>query len=176
MLEKSSKGFLGPIGDDLPSLIPLIFALTIFFSVFSMAWNSFDAGNKDFEDKIAVLGIASTIKGNSYISDFTAFQGRCLEAKGQKRVFFKAGLLPLYVKEDRHFEGIDISDPEFFEDPNTGNVFECTNATSEDMEIFRQETINVIVRFFPIALEHDYKENGERHYFIQPMLLVVIAW
>ncbi len=173
MLKKSRKGFLGPIGDDLPSLIPLVFALTIFFYVFTFTWNAFDEKNKGFDDDISILRIASVIKANSYIPNYAIFTERCNKAKSFKRVRFKAGLLPLSVKEDEHFEGIDIESIGFFTDPNSGDTYECRNS-DEELDIKNQ---SILIRFFPVALERDYRDaGGERHFFVQPMLLVVIAW
>lgn len=177
----SRKGFLGPIGDDLPSLIPLVFALTIFFYVFTFTWNSFDARNQSFDREIALLRVASTLKSNSYISNHSQFVERCEEAKGFRLVKFKAGLLELPVKMDEHFEGIDIekilSDDKdtFFKDPfNPDAVYECGNVASGEKIML--ESVDVRIRFFPVALERDYKDSGNRHFFVKPMLLVVVAW
>ncbi len=174
MFRKSSKGFLGPIGDDLPSLIPLVFALTIFFSVFTFTWNIFDSRNTGFDDNIAVLRVASILKSNSYIANHSVFEGRCEEAKSQKRLKFRAGLLPLAVERDEHFGGIDLTNLEFYEDPNDpGAIYECTNVPGEEIDY---ENFTVIIRFFPVALEMDYEDGGQRHFFVKPMLLVVVAW
>jgi hypothetical protein len=174
MLAKSRKGFLGPIGDDLPSLIPLVFALTMFFYVFTVTWNVFDERNRDFDNDIAILRIASILKGNSYIPNHESFAERCEEAKSIRKMNFKAGLLPLPVKENEHFGGIDIENLRFFADPREPeNVYLCTNSGKEpDIE-----SLDFLVRAFPIALEMDYKDDrGERHFFVKPMLLVVVSW
>ncbi len=36
------KGFIGPLGDDLPSLIAIMLALTLFFSGLTFSMNVFD--------------------------------------------------------------------------------------------------------------------------------------
>jgi hypothetical protein len=175
----SKKGFLGPIGDDLPSLIPLVFALTIFFYVFTFTWTAFDEKNQSFDREIALLRVASTLKSNSYVSNYSQFVERCEEAKGFRMVNFKAGLLELPVKLDEHFEGIDVekilSQAEvFFEDPFTGDIYKCGNVDGNDKIML--ESVEIRMRFFPIALERDYKKGGNRHFFVKPMLLVVVAW
>ena len=175
----SKKGFLGPIGDDLPSLIPLVFALTIFFYVFTFTWTAFDEKNQSFDREIALLRVASTLKSNSYVSNYSQFVERCEEAKGFRLVEFKAGLLELPVQLDEHFEGIDVEKilspgSVFFKDPNSGESYECGNVdTAEKIPI---GSVDVRMRFFPIALERDYKDGGNRHFFVKPMLLVVVAW
>jgi hypothetical protein len=169
----SSKGFLGPIGDDLPSLIPIVFALTMFFYVFTFAWNTFDEKNRAFDTEISILRLASVLKANSYIPNHAVFAERCNTAKSQRGIRFKAGLLPLHVKLEERFGGIDIENPGFFTDPESGAVFECRN-TGKEPDV---ESQAVLVRSFPVALERDYYDGaGERHFFVKPMLLVVIAW
>ena len=73
------RGFIGPIGDDLPSLIPLLLGLVIFFSTFTFAFNAFDARNADFKDDVAVLRISRTLQSNSYIHSFESFSGLCAQ-------------------------------------------------------------------------------------------------
>ena len=58
----SQRGFIGSIGDDIPSLIPLTFALVIFFAAFAFAFNAFDQKQNDFDQKFALLRIGQTLK------------------------------------------------------------------------------------------------------------------
>lgn len=178
MMGKSKKGFIGPIGDDLPSLIPLVFALMIFFSVFTFTWNVFDQKNRVFDDAISIIEVSSILKSNGYIQSKSVFDERCIEAQSKKRMKFRAGLIELSTSEKDRFEWIDIEQPEYFEDPiNPGDVFECTNTDSgaEENPSFGDES--VVIRFFPVALERDYKDaKDERHFFVKPMLLMVVAW
>ncbi len=44
---KKIKGFIGPIGDDLPSLIAVMLALTIFFSGLTFAMRTFNRKQRD---------------------------------------------------------------------------------------------------------------------------------
>ncbi|MAG22340.1 MAG: hypothetical protein CL943_03505 [Candidatus Diapherotrites archaeon] len=169
---RTKKGFLGPIGDDLPSLIPLVFALTIFFYIFTFTWNTFDEKNRSFDNDISILRVSSILKGNSYIPNYSTFVERCNEANSVKRISFKAGLLPLYVRRDNSFEGIDIEELDFFSDPETGDTYVCSNTDEEPV----LGTHEILVRFFPVALERDYRDEDGRHFFVKPMLLVVIAW
>lgn len=166
------KGFLGPIGDDLPSLIPLVFGLTIFFSVFTTSWNAFEQQNESFNDDIALLKIAGSLKANSYIADHDVFMKRCREAQSTMRVSFKAGLIPLPVTLDEPFGSVDAESIKFFTDPITDELYECGNTE----ETPSQDSHNILKLSFPVALERDYMESGQRHFFVKPMLLVVIAW
>jgi len=164
----AKKGFLGPIGDDLPSLIPLLFALMLFFYAFTSAWNNFDRRNDDFADDLAVLRVSNALRGNNYIAGIEKFNENCETAKGTQRMHFLAGLLPLPTGKGEQFVGIDtekiVSGEQSFFD-----VFECSS--SGEMPALESE--KSVVRFFPVALER--KEANDRFY-VKPMLLVVIAW
>ncbi|MEK6941411.1 MAG: hypothetical protein AABW85_00965, partial [archaeon] len=71
------KGFLGPIGDDLPSLIPLLFALLVFFSTFSFSFGVFNTENTSFQEDIAVLNVSRILKGTNYITSYNDFAQKC---------------------------------------------------------------------------------------------------
>ncbi|MBN1940859.1 MAG: hypothetical protein JW772_01620 [Candidatus Diapherotrites archaeon] len=168
-----SKGFIGPIGDDLPSLIPLVFALIIFFYSFTFAWNIYDERNSIFSDSVDVFNVAHAMRGSSYISGFEDFQENCSKARSIKRVNFRVGLLELssnpLAEGGEHFAGFgrDVSD-DFF-DPPDSEKFECSNSSDDIPPLYS-------LRFFPVALQRDYGEGNDRHFFVKPMLLVVITW
>jgi len=169
MILPKTKGFIGPLGDDLPSLIPLVFALIMFFYSFTFAWNVFDERNTVFSDNLAVLELGSVLKGNSYISGHDEFLANCSKAKSVKRIRFVAGLLPLSnnplaSSNARHFKGLspeNASNASFTgieaDAPNlfyvlqeNGKEFACTNAEGEVIP----KVYNV--RVFPVALQRDY--------------------
>lgn len=170
-MNTKEKGFLGPIGDDLPSLIPLLFALVMFFYVFSFSWNAFDKKNSAFGDALTILDLSGKIRGDSYLTGFEQFMERCGEAKTVKRVSFLAGLLPLKTGPGQEFGGIDVEtmQNDFFA-PGADKKFECTN--TDDPPDVANPTL--IVRFFPIAME--FKDEARNMFYVKPMLLVVAAW
>ncbi len=172
-MKKTAKGFLGPIGDDLPSLIPLLFALMMFFYVFTFTWNAFDERGRAFNDALSALRVGNTLKGNNYLRGIGAFQERCNEAQALKRIKFMAGLLPLSINPPgspgEKFEGINIEtlESEFFD---LGGTFICTNTDERPEEI----STDLIIRSFPIALE--FKNDETKAFYVRPMLLVVVTW
>ncbi len=176
---RKQKGFLGPIGDDLPSLIPLLFALMLFFYVFTFTWNAFDQRGQLFDDALAAMRVGNTLKGNNYIRDFEAFQQRCVEAHSVKRVKFMVGLLPLSTGPGQNFEGIDIEtiEGEFFEiegeDGAEGNKFICSNVDLDE-DSPGLESDSIVIRSFPVALE--FKNPTLNTFYVRPMLLVVVTW
>jgi hypothetical protein len=165
---KRASGFLGPIGDDLPSLIPLLFALMMFFYVFTFTWNAFDEKGTAFNDALAALSVANTLKGNNYLRGLETFNERCSEAQSVRRVKFLAGLLPLSTGPDPSFSGVDIETLEqsFFQ-----GAFACSNVAEERPAY---ESSNLIIRSFPVALEFKNPETGA--FYVRPMLLVVVTW
>ncbi|MBN2067563.1 MAG: hypothetical protein JW744_03790 [Candidatus Diapherotrites archaeon] len=168
MRKNKGKGFLGPIGDDLPSLIPLIFALTIFFYAFTSTWNVFDQRDTSFDSDIAVLRISYALKGDNYIASDTEFHSMCETAKGVSGMWFFSGLLELSTGPESRFKGINI-DRLLSEGQGFFPGFLCSN-TEQKPDLEENQTL---VRFFPIALEF---EDQSGMFYVKPMLLVVVAW
>jgi hypothetical protein len=170
----SGKGFLGPIGDDLPSLIPLLFALLLFFYVFTFTWNAFDQKGQLFDDVLAAMRVGNTLKGNNYVRDFDAFGQRCVEAHNVKRVKFMAGLIPLATGPDQVFAGINVETlrRDFFED-DAANKFICSNVDLDD-DSPGLESDSLVIRSFPVALE--FENTNLKTFYVRPMLLVVVTW
>jgi len=168
------RGFLGPIGDDLPSLIPLLFALMMFFYVFTSAWNAFDTKNSVFNDALAALNVGNAIKGNNYLRGISTFEERCSEAMSNKRVKFIAGLLPLSTGPGQSFSEVKLEtlEADFFSDGE--QKFFCTNIPEDSGERPSLESKGLIMRSFPVALE--FKNSATGTFYVRPMLLVVVTW
>ncbi len=167
------KGFIGPIGDDLPSLIPLIFALIIFFSAFTSSLNSFNSENSAISVKLEALKISRTLRGNGFVENFEQFQKTCETVKNSG-IKFQAGLVEF--KDVTSFSSKnDIKFIEPFGSPPVGVnsedfKFVCfSNSVSEED---KQEnlppnafSINLV---YPIALQYNT--------VVLPVHLVVTAW
>lgn len=180
------KGFLGPIGDDLPSLIPLLFALLIFFSTFSFSFSVFNEENISFDVDLAVLNISRILKGTSYVTGYSDFLDKC-SSINITSVNYRAGITNLFTAPNFYPEGVENPiDPtdlprsyevEFFLG-ETGEKFECTNippGVTPDFSDLTDPALgeyfqfkNVITKIYPIVVE-DKK-------VVKPMHLVVVAW
>ena len=168
-----NKGFIGPIGDDLPSLIPLLFGLVMFFSTFTMTFSSFDARNTEFSYDVSVMRISRTIQSNSYIYNYNNFQKLC-DNIGLVNVNYVAGISSQAAK---HGSVSNIFEVEFFED-GAGNAFYCSNVEPDNLSIppkisdflTSADAIDetVISRIFPLVVEDDK--------VVKPMHLFVVAW
>ncbi|MEI7961788.1 MAG: hypothetical protein WCI04_05645 [archaeon] len=80
----SQKGFIGPIGDDLPSLVPIVVALLLFFSIFALTLNSYNSKNADLKKQIEMTSVARELKGDSLILDVESFSKKCETLKLKK--------------------------------------------------------------------------------------------
>ncbi len=174
---KNTRGFLGPLGDDLPSLIPLLFALVIFFSAFTSAFNTFDKKNSAFQSELEVSSIATAIRADSYIAGYAGFQEHCKRITTSD-VKYKTLLIELpwrVTGPDSIVPPITPLDPTpySFQDEK----FECP----EDGDNPTQNSRNIIVRVYPVALElKDTRPEAVREiasgFIVRPMILVVITW
>ena len=167
------KGFLGPIGDDLPSLIPLLFSLVMFFSTFTYAFNSFELRNNAFSNDLSVLKISAIIKSNGYIENYGTYSKRCLTIGPAGINYYSAVTNALTAKNQfllensislEDYKGIDLENLKPFK--LGGSLLECKNADISEMPNFFG--VGTIVKIFPIAVE-DNK-------VVKPMHLVVVAW
>ncbi|MEW6295789.1 MAG: hypothetical protein AB1467_05890 [Candidatus Diapherotrites archaeon] len=168
---RMQKGFLGPIGDDLPSLIPLLFALTIFFSVFYFALTEFTNKADSFDNDVAVVQISNALRGTGLVSGHSSLRELCasLNVKTPKYI-------ALIIKD----ANLDLGElePSIESEENSSgpsNKFECSNTSkslSESISELKKESespsARIVSRVFPIALDKDS--------VIEQKFLVVIAW
>ncbi len=179
------KGYLGPIGDDIPSLIPLVVGLVIFFTAFTHTLNEFNLKTRDFEADKDVLIIANTLKGDSYISDYAEFDTACkgLRVRGLN---YTAGIVLASqwnaLAASLGSDALDLSQVPLLYYPQTippttlsVPVFSCNagidNSSPEDTKNELEEVLRVreySVMALPIAVEETKA--------VVPATLVVIAW
>ncbi|MEM0360471.1 MAG: hypothetical protein QXK06_04015 [Candidatus Diapherotrites archaeon] len=175
--KNKNRGFIGPIGDDLPSLIPIIFSLVVFFTAFTATFSVFDKGNTRFDRAIKILKISDQMRGDKYINDLQEFKELC-EKVSVPGVNFKAGLIELR-QEGAPFEMIELRD---FVDSNQG-VYITTNPETGELEHVvcpgnfehMKPGSQAIVKMFPVAFQ-DNSANIKSGFAVRPMLLVVVVW
>jgi hypothetical protein len=171
------KGYIGPIGDDIPSLIPIVVALVIFFSTFSFTLNEFNLRSQSFTADRDTLIIATALKGDSYISAFYEFDNACKGVR-VRGLHYVAGLIEskkwndiaLEAQSNPNVPSLGFIGDYFFE--ANGNSFECVSGLKEDFSAEELSEIllnkQYVILSFPVALE---LENA-----IVPATLVVITW
>lgn len=164
-----AKGFVGPIGDDLPSLVPLIFSLIIFFASFSSAFDVFVRSKEQFGAAVLITDIAASIAGDHFITDVDEFYASC-DKVSVPGLFYKAGLVEL--KED--FSYLDIRK---FVNENEGaykigtDILACPLTIDSDAKL--REHSDVTVLFLPVVFQDSSVASGLAS---RPMLLVVVVW
>jgi len=182
----NKKGFIGAIGDDLPSLIPIIIAILIFFSVFTNTLMVYDQKNSELRKQIELSSISRTIKGESLIYGYDFFIDSCTATK-LKRSNYNY-MIALYSNDFLINEGInqivqdfietsqnDSPSSSFIEDQDSGEIFFC-NYKKIGGSKFSEKTRNYLIRFYPIALQTNIDLGGEDYYFIEPVILAMVVW
>ncbi len=163
------KGFVGPIGDDLPSLVPLIFSLIIFFASFSSAFDVFIGAKEDFESAILISDLAASVAGDHFITSAEEFYKNC-ERVSLYGFFYKASLIEL--KED--FAPLDVVK---LVNENKGaykvddKLLACPVEIDERAKINKDTKLTIL--FLPVIFQDPTVTAGLAS---RPMLLVVVVW
>ena len=168
-----NKGFIGPIGDDLPSLIPLIFGLVMFFSAFTSTFTAFDSRTTEFNQDISAMKVTRIMQSNNYIYSFDNFSELCSDV-GIVNLSYVAGITDQAINPSAGLPD-NLFEIRFFEN-DSGKFFSCSNTEAGNfMELVSdylpmETALNrkVVSRIIPIVVE-DNK-------IVKPMHLVVIAW
>lgn len=173
----NKKAFIGPVGDDLPSLIPIMFGLIIFFSVFNHTWMLYNEKDKEFQFGLDIERISSGIKKNSYFSTVSDFKQKCEEASFIT-LNSKFEIAIIQNKFTSPLEEIDIYDLENIAfdlksiDSSYPGETKYYYTNSEDKLTIK--TQNVQLRIFPVALE--IKNSDNKFQYVEPMYLVIVIW
>ncbi len=176
-----SKGYLGPIGDDIPSLIPILVGLVTFFAAFTFTLNEYNARSSSFNADRDTLVIANALKGDSYIATYPEFDSACkglrvrglnyaagvVESSAWEKIAAEAeaSKLPRLAEMTDHIyymEGLPLSCSAGIP-PLVDGLNEHTDALVEILE-----SRPFVVLAFPLALQVDYA--------VVPATLVVITW
>lgn len=166
MLNK--KGYIGAIGDDLPSLIPIFLGITIFFSVFLSTYNVYRNNTDYYSLKNDAINISGIIKEDPLFSDYNAFSKTC--AKVDTKYNWTAFALPLDLNTENYevFEVNDITEDALithWESPD--KVFFCGNTDIDTLTSVLM-TKEVIVYRYPITVQQEY--------YVEPAWLYVTIW
>jgi hypothetical protein len=70
------RGYLGPIGDDLPSIFPIVFGVVLFIGTMMYAINDLNARNDYLDVRKATLSLSNVVMARGYLPD-AYFKGAC---------------------------------------------------------------------------------------------------
>lgn len=184
---KAQRGYLGPIGDDIPSLIPIIVGLLTFFAAFTFTLNSYNQRAQLFSADRDTLIIANTLKGDSYLATYAEFDTACkgLRVRGLN---YAAGVVEsaqwnqIMLESQENLSsgngdpGLSFIVNHLYAVPNanTGNADTLECASGIDTPLSQAELSAVlqnnqyVILAFPVALEIPTA--------VVPATLVVITW
>ncbi|MFQ5406257.1 MAG: hypothetical protein ACE5DI_03825, partial [Candidatus Micrarchaeia archaeon] len=77
-MKKFKRGFLGPLGDDIPSIFPIVAGVLLFLGASLYVNNALDQKNADLQLKKAALELSYTAIEKGFI-DADTFKTRCSE-------------------------------------------------------------------------------------------------
>ena len=194
----SKKGFIGAIGDDLPSLIPIVFALLIFFSAFSATLAIYNSENTTVQTNMGMLSIARNLKGDSLILNLSQFQERCDNVRVPSYPYnFMVGIysaekdLDTVVSDFADSKVIQTSDG--IDSSGVSDKF-LTGKVGDDVESYfcgykklgakdfgdikggggvREE---YTLRYYPVAIQTEVTINTIEYYVIIPGVLAMVIW
>lgn len=202
LVPKNQKGFIGPIGDDLPSLIPLTVALLIFFAAFGFAFTHLEEKKMSFDQRLLLLSVGKTLKRDGLIDSFEKWETACnsLEVTRYK---FRAVVFSISTNPGATFHNYEFFSDwqkpavpgELFSGTNNDRVFAMTvngtkkllacdnfsespfpfDSPSQLDEIFSSKGLaqNTLRVNFPIAV---LDEDSNPHPVIRPAILAVMVW
>jgi len=198
----SGKGFIGPIGDDLPSLIPIVVALMLFFMVFSLTLNSYSYKNMIFSQHTELTSIARELKGDSLLLSVDQFTLRCDNAKLKRSSF--SYMAAIYSANTEITNALDdflkskigsASDAGSF--APQGNFLLGKNSEREEKPFFcgykkvGSGEFSVVtqndpstdsarkkysMRSYPVAVQSELTVDGVKRTVIVPGVMVMVIW
>jgi hypothetical protein len=155
---ESKKGFIGAIGDDLPSLIPIFIGLMIFFAVFLNVFNDYNAKNKMYGLNQEAIEISMQLKSDPVIISRDHFLEKCNKINSTKRWMAFLVDLPLDTisYQDLTLDGF-ISDHEDYvlktiDDSGDLDHFICNENYLNDLN---DKSIRKIDFLYPITVQRD---------------------
>ncbi len=189
-----SKGFIGPIGDDLPSLIPIMISLLLFFSVFALTLNTYYSKNAVLSQQMQLVSIARELKGDSLILGIDQFNSNCGQTKLKRYSYnFMAAIYPA----EADFTGIldDFSSSADFDigGLTSDNFLTGFDSVGNESQYFcgykkiggrnfdNVKATNYFVRFYPVAVTRRvivYPVGGApvEYFLTMPGVMAMVVW
>lgn len=168
---KNKKGYIGAIGDDLPSLIPIFVGLTIFFAVFLNTYNVYRNNTDLYSLRNDAINISGIIKENPIISDQNQFIKTCQRVKTKYN--WNAFVTPLDLNS-HNYKRLTVGD---LDDENimkhwaeTGTNPRKLICNSEGLEELKNAllTKDVTVYKYPITVQQQF--------YVEPAWLYILVW
>lgn len=189
IFKMNKKGFIGPIGDDLPSLIPIVVGLLIFFTVFTNTLMIYDSKNAEIRQQIDMASIARTIKGDSLILSHDQFSDACDKTKLRRNTYnYMVGIFSTKEFEDITNSSTIVKE---FIDSSSGYPDNISESFLIDEEIdesyfcqyrkagsfaFSSKQAEYLIRFYPVAVQIKKEVGNTDYYITEPAIMGMVIW
>jgi hypothetical protein len=182
---------MGPIGDDLPSLIPLVISLLIFFMVFSNTLTVYNQKNVDIRQQIDMTQIARIVKEDSLILSADKFEENCNKSKLNMSNYnyilsiysverfdeltnsSSDSLINDFVFNSQNY-GSDFSD-DILRDSEIDKPFLCHYRRAGSFA-FSESQREYLIRFYPVAVQLKRDIGGVEYFIIEPAIMGMVIW
>ena len=168
---KNKKGYIGAIGDDLPSLIPIFVGLTIFFAVFLNTYNVYRNNTDLYSLRNDAINISGIIKENPIISDQNQFIKTCQRVKTKYN--WNAFITPLDLNS-HNYKRLTVGDLDdenimkhWAETGTNPRKLICNSEGLEELKIALL-TKDVTVYKYPITVQQQF--------YVEPAWLYILVW
>jgi hypothetical protein len=183
----NNKGFLGAIGDDLPSIIPIVVALLLFFTVFSITLNSYNSKNFVLKKNMNLMSVSRELKGDSLLLGVDQFEKDCEELRLNYHEYnFRAAVYTNEKLKEKADNGEDIISD--FKDIQNGQdnfltetidgqkkVYYCEYKKQGASEL-NNKRAKYLTRFYPVAVQKSRIINQNEYVLIDPAVMVLVVW
>lgn len=190
----SKKGFIGPIGDDLPSLVPIVVSLLLFFTIFSVTLNAFNSKNTELNKQTLMIATSRELKGDSIILSTEQFYERCDLVKLKYSPYsFITLIYPTDSELDQEnpldnvindFSNIkiandgkvDVSSISNFVLKEEKNAFVCAYKRKLGSD-FTTKTRAYFLRYYPVAIQIKKTLGAYGEYYVTvPGVMAMVVW
>lgn len=182
----SKKGFIGPIGDDLPSLVPIVVSLVLFFSIFSLTLNTYNTKNSFIRKQMDMTSVAREIKGDSLILGIEQFESKCASVKTKYLPYnFMTGLYSAentlsstkedFVTASSNPDGAASLGFLNATIDNSSHAFFC-EYNKPGAKAFTGKEKNYLVRYYPVAIQKQVEIDGREQFIVVPGVMAMVVW
>jgi len=185
------RGFIGPIGDDLPSLVPIVVALLLFFTTFTLALNTYNTKNAFLNQQTEMTSVARELKGDSLILGVDWFEEKCAALKMKR---YPSNFIAAIYDSDvdmssimADFLGLSSSSPTV--ELSTATLLKSVSQRDASLKPFYCEYKKIgaqpfaagtkkryQVRFYPVAVQYGFTVAGTTNSLIIPGLMAMVVW
>lgn len=100
------RGFVGPLGDDLPSIFPIVAGVLLFTASLLYANNLVDGKNQQLDTRKAALGLSYIVTEKGLIDDAAKFKD--VKCEDQLKKYAASTRVNFLVTVKRFCDGIEI--------------------------------------------------------------------